>query len=144
MYQVIINVGCPGSGKTHWTNKYVDSLPEDVSWAVVSADHFFSASGEYIFNPAALHLAHQFCQNNFVTFLEEKKNVIIVDNTSTRASERKFYLQKAREHGYEVWLKVFATSPELAAARNIHNVAADKVAQMAARVDVKPGFFQIV
>jgi predicted kinase len=140
MKQVIILVGASGSGKSTWTKDYLHEHPDTI---VVSADHYFIQSdGTYEFDGTKLPQAHSECKRKFHDALVRGFNVI-VDNTSTRAWERKDYIAEAKRHGYSVWLKVLKIDPTVAAARNVHGVPLEAIKKMNDRIDVPEGFYEV-
>ena len=142
MNKVILLVGPSGCGKSTWTQDYTSR--EDGPFKVCSADHFFhQPDGSYVFDGGKLSQAHRSCMYNFVEALKAEVPLVIVDNTNTRERERKDYVYEAKQHGYEVWLKVFQVDPKVCAERNVHGVPLEAVEKMAARVDVPEGFYAL-
>jgi predicted kinase len=144
MSSVVILVGASGSGKSTWAKQFIANQ-EKMGFVchIVSADHYFEKDGVYQFDGTKLAQAHQACKRNFILAMQEEFNVIVVDNTNTRAWERKEYVQEARNHGYQVWLKVFAVPAEVCAERNQHGVPLEAVKKMVDRIDVPEGFYEI-
>ena len=138
---VIILVGAPGCGKSTWAAQHLIDRPEGV---ICSADNYFTRpDGSYQFCPAALGMAHAICMAEFEASLLYDRSPVIVDNTSTRKSERTAYTEKAKASGYRVFLKVFREDPTLCAARCIHGVPLSSVQKMSSRIDVDPGFYEV-
>jgi predicted kinase len=133
MPKVIILVGCPGAGKSTWISK----IP--TAHKVCSADHFFCRKGEYEYDAKLIGVAHKVCFQNYMAAIAAKEELIIIDNTNTRARERRGYVWEALQAGYEVYLKVFPVPDKN---RNIHGVPWDKVLSMAAKIDLEPGFYR--
>lgn len=136
MKKIVILVGASGSGKSTWVS-------QQEKGKVVSADHFFMKNGLYDFNASLLPKAHEACQKAFREALEAQEPLIYVDNTSTRAWERKPYVDAAKAAGYEVWVKVFRIDPKLGAIRNLHGVPIEAIQKMDARIDIPEGYYQI-
>ena len=136
MKKVVMLVGASGSGKSTWVSKQDPGV-------IVSADHFFMKDGQYQFDPSLLPQAHAACLSAFTKALEAQEPLIYVDNTSTRAWERKPYVDAAKKAGYEVWLRVFRIDPEIAASRNQHGVPLEAIKKMDARIDVPEGYYKI-
>ena len=133
--KVIIIRGISGSGKS----TYIKNNIEDTRH-ICSADHFFidPVSGTYNFDPIKLHAAHKFCQNKFKSFLEREFPVVVVDNTNTRIKEMRFYLDTAKDFGYEVEVVRLIVDPEIAKRRNVHGVPPEAIQAMHDRfVDYK-------
>lgn len=140
--KVVILVGSSGAGKSTWTRQFVQEQGTD--YTVVSADHYFEQpDGTYQFDQTKLPQAHGSCQRNYREALDRKCPLVIVDNTSTRAWERKEYIALAKQYGYEVWLKVFKVDPEVAAKRTIHEVPLSSIKKMIDRIDVPEGFYEV-
>lgn len=127
-----------GAGKT--TLAY--ELAKDDSYVIVSADHYFEENlngfnKTYVFNPKLLGQAHQECRENFYDAIKQGKHVI-VDNTNTRRSEWAYYVDMAKENGYEV---VFI-EPDTAwkynvdelVKRNRHNVPRSMIEKQVERI----------
>lgn len=141
MKKVVILVGASGSGKSTWAAKYAEG--QGVEHTVVSADHYFVQSdGTYEFDGALLPQAHSACQKSFREALDRGCELVLVDNTGTRAWEREDYVAYAKKWGYEVWLKVFKVDPKVAAARNVHGVPLAAIEKMTSRIDVPEGFYE--
>lgn len=140
---VILLVGASGSGKSTWTEQFLKDHPE-ASHKVVSADFYFvQADGTYRFDHTKLGHAHGACERAFEIALESRTDIILVDNTNTRARERKTYVKKAKAAGYAVWLKVFKVDAAICAARNLHGVPAETIQKMIDRIDVPEGFYEV-
>ena len=136
--RVIIMVGAPGSGKSTRISHYVK---DDA--VVVSADHYFEQSGTYIFDRSKLGQAHKFSQDRFTDALLNKMEPVIVDNTNTTAKERKFYIDLAKVHGYEVWIDAIECDAQTCFQRNVHGVPLEAIERMIARIDVPYGFYPL-
>lgn len=134
---VYILRGLPGSGKSTFI---ADKVKESgfIDYAICSADHhFLNGSGQYVFNPKELGVAHRKCQDKFLISLhpEESLEAIFVDNTNTTVRELEFYVKTCVAHGVPFSIVNVHCSPEKAAARNVHGVPYEKVCQMAARLE---------
>lgn len=133
--KVIILRGISGSGKS----TYIKNNIEDHS-AICSADHYFidRVTGNYNFDPMKLHAAHKQCQSKFKSFLEKSQPLVVVDNTNTRIKEMSFYLDNAKEFGYEIEVVRLIVDPEIAMRRNAHGVPPEAILAMHNRfVDYK-------
>lgn len=139
--KVIILRGISGSGKSTYTRKHhPDAL-------VCSADDFFidERTGMYVFSPAKLGEAHQWCLRKFLTGLQSGVQEIVVDNTNTQLWEMSPYVQLASALGYEVLIVRMDTPVAVAAARNEHGVPQKAVQGMADRFQkVLPFWKEIV
>lgn len=142
--KVFITIGCPGSGKSTWTQNYVKHLSPN-NYAICSADNFFIKNGVYVFDRSKLKLAHKTCQENYINALKNPqiKN-IIVDNTNITKREREFYIVEAHKYNIEpqyiiaeefqkavdssgiereMWVKLFTV-------RNLHGVPEETIRRM--------------
>lgn len=126
---VLVMRGLPGSGKSTIAKKLAEDIPGS---EIVSADAFFNG-GEI--DESALGYAHQWCRNNFVKELKNGTPLVIVDNTNTVKSDVKFYIDTAKEHGYEAVIMAIPCDVETSMARNLHKVPLSTVEKMAARLD---------
>jgi predicted kinase len=106
---------------------------------VCSADNFFvQKDGTYKFRAELLGRAHEQCHQKFKQALRDKVRTIVVDNTNTKLREYKWYLQDARNYGYDVIFVRLDTPVDVAASRNAHGVPLDAVQRMADRMDEVP------
>jgi predicted kinase len=128
--QVVILRGCSGSGKTTFIK---NNFPTAI---VCSADHYFTdKDGNYNFDPDKLGRAHSTCQYRFNRALEDGIMCVIVDNTNTRASEMRPYINMANEYeDYNILVIRLEVDPETAAKRNVHGVPEDKIRSMCRRL----------
>lgn len=131
--QVIILRGCSGSGKSTFIK---NNFPGAV---ICSADHFFlDKQGNYNFDHTKLGQAHSQCQYKFSRALEEGVNQIVVDNTNTKVSEMRPYVNMANEYDYDILIIRLDVDPDVAAKRNVHGVPADVVQNMCDRMQPLP------
>lgn len=135
MRRVIILQGVSGSGKTTYARKLCRDFEDDVP-VIVSADHYFTdPEGRYRFNPSKLDQAHGQCFRRFIEAMQlGSASLIIVDNTNAKVSDIAPYMQGAVAYGYSAEIHRMICPPDVAAARNIHNVPAAKVVHMAGRI----------
>lgn len=131
---VIILRGIPGSGKSTYAKSI--SCP----WIVIcSADDFLSMGGSYNFNPSQLRNAHDWCYGKYRASLALDVPLVVVDNTNTRAWEFERYISAAKEWQYNVRVCRMVADVETCIRRQVHNVPADKILQMAERFEDYPG-----
>lgn len=124
---VIILRGCSGTGKSTWTRNEAQSYGRV---QVFSADHFFEDSeGNYNFDPSKLGDAHGLCLRTFATQLmledvleDNSKTTMVIDNTNTTAVEVAPYAQLALAYKRPLKIVTLLCDPEIAHARNAHEV----------------------
>ncbi len=122
---LIIIRGLPGSGKTTLAKGLLKCIPGLVH---CEADHYFhKQDGSYKFDATKLHLAHEACQNQAMTAMEEGKP-IVVSNTFTQVKEMAPYLEYACLFNYDI--KVLTANGKWP---NVHNVPETTCEAMKAR-----------
>lgn len=137
MKTVKILRGIPGSGKsTTAKNLWVELAVQAVIPKIFSADHFFMERGVYIFNYKKLDAAHNQCFRQFVEAAVAPPpetghdEVLIVDNTNTTVLEMSPYVRIAKSFGLSFEVVTIDCPVEIAAARCIHAVPANRVQAM--------------
>jgi predicted kinase len=114
---IVILRGSSGSGKSTYSKQYIDQ-----GYIHCSADNFFIVDGEYKFDASKLFFAHKRCQEKYTSALINKQNVV-VDNTNSRLSELKTYLEPAKlSHYGKIEVITCVCSVETSFKRNIHHV----------------------
>ena len=98
MANVFILRGVQGAGKST-VAKELSKLYEAV---VVSADDYFMQDGEYQFDASKLLEAHAYCQYEFQRAIVHWKENIIVDNTNALEKDFQWYIDTAKDFGYNV------------------------------------------
>lgn len=153
--KVIILRGLPGSGKTRWVMEFlrerrrVDYIEEKLlrehglmdDAVVCSADDYFMVDGTYQFDPGKLPLAHAACMKKFLQALNDRRELIIVDNTNSQKWEFDNYDLAAALAGYHVEVQAVHAPPRSLtveqlrafAARNVHGVPESVIAAVAMR-----------
>lgn len=122
--KVIIMMGFPGSGKSH----YAKSLPGNNR--IVSSDHYFTdVDGNYNWTIKEAHKGHEDCMRRFIEWARNTwfNNIdcidnIIVDNTNVRVFDSAPYIIIAKAYGFDVEVKYLDTDITVAKSRNVHNV----------------------
>lgn len=110
--KVIVMRGISGAGKSTWVREH---YPDAV---IASADDFFrQPDGTYAFDETKLQDAHRSCMRMFLAALQERRPLIVVDNSSVTAAEVTPYVLPAQATGYEVTLLTLRVKPETAIAR---------------------------
>ena len=119
-FYVIVLRGLPGSGKSELSKILMNSNQrESIKKAKVSADDFFyRGAGIYskkqmkdktaeeiyqeTFRLDLLAKAHEFSRSSFLEAVQERANMIIVDNCNSKKADFSFYVEKGEENNYEV------------------------------------------
>ncbi len=135
--------GIPGSGKSTYAERAVDTLPSDQVGAICSADNFFiNESGEYKFDLSKIGLAHASCFDGFLHGLRTMKagyiHLLVVDNTNVKAWELSPYIQLAKHHRFDLEVVRFHIDPAIAGPRNKHGVPQEAVDRMAKGMERLP------
>lgn len=100
---IIINRAVPGSGKTTITNCIIDKLRDNnISVSVHSTDEYFMIKDRYVFEIEHLGKYHQENLEEFRKSIENRKDVIICDNTNIAPWQIEPYTILARKHGYQI------------------------------------------
>ena len=95
MKELYLLRGLPGSGKS--------TLAKSISDVHYEADMYFvNADGEYVFNPALLKDAHNWCQTMTQIAMEYNTPKVVVSNTFTQEWEMDAYYKLAEKYGYQV------------------------------------------
>jgi predicted kinase len=132
--QVIILRGISGSGKSTFIENFFPGA------VICSADHFFlDNQGNYNFDHTKLGQAHSQCQYKFSRALDEGVSQVVVDNTNTKTSEMRPYINMANEHdGYDILIIRLDVEPDVAIKRNVHGVPAEVIQNMYDRMQPLP------
>ena len=117
--------GLPGAGKS--------TLAGDLAQVVYEADMFFMQDGEYLFDPAKLGAAHQWCQEQVRQTMVNGIQRIAVSNTFTQEWEMEPYISMASMHGYRV---VSLVVENRHGGQNVHNVPASVIEKMRNRFEI--------
>lgn len=143
---LIILRGVPGCGKTTVAELLADmgygelgrgSEPEgdELNMATICcADDFFMKSGEYVFNPKALGIAHMVCKDKCEKAMIAGEERVIVANTNTTEKELKTYTNLAEEHGYMVISLIVENRH---GGENVHDVPEEALQRMEDRFHIK-------
>lgn len=137
----IIMRGLPGSGKSHWVETYILSLPLEKAIGVrqrgvFSTDSFFYHEDEYRFDAKKLPEFHQCNLTGFIQALSASEPVVICDNTNLCHWEYMAYEAAAKALGYQVRIVLVGEPSSLAhqqecAKRNRHCVPLAQIQRMA-------------
>jgi predicted kinase len=96
MRELLIFRGIPGSGKS---TKAKQLLPKE---HIFEADDFWMKSGQYIFDPSQLGMAHKWTEKRVENAMRNNITPIGVSNTNIKKREFKHYLALAEKYGYNV------------------------------------------
>lgn len=134
--RVIILLGPPGVGKSSMTKLLTSEAELDGKYVgVVSADNFFMKDGVYTWVQELAGIAHQRCFENFVWMLDNRVDLIIVDNTNAYLQDLKKYSNEALSFGYSY--RILPVNPhlwdklELLETLQIHKVPMTSIASIA-------------
>jgi predicted kinase len=117
--------GLPGSGKSTIAKQIVRDNPNTSHY---EADmYFIDSKGNYVYNPALIKNAHNWCQTKTEKDLKAGKNVV-VSNTFTQTWEMDWYKKVAKEVGADV--KVIVAKGNY---KNVHGVPEEILAKMKQR-----------
>jgi len=142
--RIVILRGHSGSGKSTYAKKLCNLLPENKKSVICSADNYFIKDGEYKFDYQKLNEAHAYCFAKFYVAVEQRCDLIIVDNTNTRLFEISPYIMFARIKETPADLIEVITlscSVSLAADRNIHGVPRGSIENMKKRFERLPSYW---
>ncbi len=135
MKKTIIMCGAPGSGKSTLSR----SLAKDNNAVICSADdfHVWWGNGVYDWSASRQKYAHDFCKYLFLQAVSLGKNVI-VDNTNTKLSDMRPYINISKENGYQLIFIEPETSwrynAEECFKKNTHNVPLETIQRMITQI----------
>jgi predicted kinase len=133
--QVKIMRGISGAGKSTCAKVLVSAAAAaDRKGIICSADKFFVDHNGYNFDINNLGEAHNWCMREFIRALQDDMDLVIVDNTNIAIEDISPYVAVGRAFDYEVEIIQVNTSPEVAAARNVHQVPIERVLHMYKRL----------
>ncbi|XP_043203069.1 uncharacterized protein LOC122371062 [Amphibalanus amphitrite] len=132
---LVLMRGLPGSGKTTLAKQLAGR-----GGLVVSADDYFvNSRGQYVFNPAKLSEAHEWCRQQARAAMRRGRTPVVVDNTNTQAWEMQPYVKLAVELDYYVEYAEPTTpwrhDPRLLSKRSVHSVPERNIERMMLRFE---------
>lgn len=136
---LLIMRGLPGSGKSTYANKVVETcLRSGFSAIICSTDNYFiHADGTYIFDKSKLGNYHKQNIETASYFMRSGYHVVVIDNTNTTWKEIEPYVKIGKSSGYQCIIKEsgteWASIPEECFNRNSHNVPMESIKAMADR-----------
>jgi predicted kinase len=124
MKQIIVTVGCPGSGKSTWAKEYCKTRP---GWYVVNRDNIrvglmgITARNEYKYSKAREKLVTEIMIDQILAIMnkEATKGVIVAD-TNLNENRRDDFKVYAETHGWSYHEEVFDVSWNELLKRNLH------------------------
>ena len=115
----------PGSGKSIFAKRLMSKAQAENKTAIIcSADDFFIelGKGQYKFDPSKIADAHKHCFRKFIQAIQNKIDLIIVDNTNLSAWELSPYKAYAEDQDYDFAINEIKADPDLAFKRQEHGV----------------------
>lgn len=123
MPKLLLVRGLPGSGKSTYAKSVVDDMGRP--YVHVEADMYFvHENGDYIFDPAKLGVAHDWCQLKCAHALERGEDVV-VSNTFVKRWELMPYIKMAKVLDADVEIKVMTGTYE-----NVHGCPQEVINRM--------------
>jgi len=116
--KLVLVRGIPGSGKSTFAKSVYPTYEH------LETDLYFMQDRGYVFEPAKLKQAHEWCQATTRKRLEDGE-CVVVSNTFIKMWELRPYLDMAKELGVPV--KVFHMKGEYG---SVHNVPEEVIARM--------------
>ena len=105
MSKLYILRGIPGSGKSTYGKKIVDSAHDaGLSAIKFEADDFFMKDGKYNWNPKLIGMAHKWCQNSVRKALDAY-DVVVVANTNLGLADVNTYVKIANDARADLGMK---------------------------------------
>lgn len=119
--------GIPGSGKSTEARRWAGLV---TGTPIFSTDDYMYEGGR-AFNSFLLERCHEQCRADFKKALEARVPLVIVDNTNTKLSSLKPYVQLIEQQGYGFTIVQFHVKPSVALERNTHGVPLSTLERLA-------------
>ena len=126
MKELILLRGVCGAGKS--------TLAKLITSNVFEADMYFENNGKYVFDPARIKQAHEWCRTMVKAAMFCGNEKIVVSNTFTQEWEMQPYFDLAKEYGYRVHTVIVENRH---GGVNAHGVPDDKLEAMTNRFEIK-------
>lgn len=124
MKQLILTVGCPGSGKSTWAKEYCATRP---GWYVVNRDNIrvglmgITARNEYKYSKAREKLVTEIMEEQiFAIMAKESTKGVIVADTNLNEDRRSVFKIYAESNGWSYYEEVFDVPWVELLKRNLH------------------------
>lgn len=101
--------GLPGSGKSTRAEAIAAAHRSHGTVAVLSTDQYWMRAGVYAFDATKLPDAHAWNYRRAVQAMDEKTDVVVIDNTNILRRHFSNYIEAARQRGYAVEEVVIGT-----------------------------------
>ena len=111
----IISIGIPGSGKSTLAKFFKGAY-------VISADKLRMKDGKYRFRKKENPRIFAKCEELFLRAMEQKRKLIVLDNTNVFLAHTMFYEEEAKANGYMIFKIFLPCAIKESKKRNMHRV----------------------
>lgn len=118
--------GIPGAGKSTLANIIADK--------VCTTDDYYIMNDEYKFDVNKINNAHNWCKRKCRHYMKIGIPKLAVANTSSRKKEFQYYIDLAKEYGYEIHSIIVENRHE---GETLHNVPEENIKKMKNRFEIK-------
>ena len=130
--------GIPGSGKSTLAGQIKKEIEAKGGIAVIcSADDFRMVNGEYVFKANETSSCHKKCHELFSKYSHNIAISVIVDNTHIAWWEIEKYSTPLQLADRRFYLVTVLADPELGISRNLHQVPANTIQNMYAKLQAE-------
>lgn len=136
--KLIFIKGCSGSGKSHLANQLYDKYKKEGLKTIVlsSDDQITCRNGEYLWTGDIARLSHQLLDLKLEYVMQEKYNVVIIDNMNLRWQTVQPRAYVGLKHGYDISIVETSTwwrsNPDELFRRSQHNVPLEQIKKFVA------------